>query len=43
MSNEEIRYPNPTCPKCNSKKGLMFYQGKIECSDCSVIVWSHDK
>lgn len=38
-----ITYPDPTCTKCNTKRGLMFYQGKIECSICGTIVWSHKR
>ena len=41
MNSEDIVYPNPTCDKCNTKRYLMFYNGKIECSNCHTIVWIH--
>lgn len=41
MSSEEIRYPNPTCDVCNTTRFLMFYNGKVECSNCHKIIWVH--
>jgi uncharacterized Zn finger protein (UPF0148 family) len=34
-----IEYPNPTCDRCKTKMYLMFYQGKVECSNCHEIIW----
>lgn len=36
-----IEYPNPTCERCKTKMYLMFYQGKVECSNCHEIIWVH--
>jgi len=43
MSNSEegIVYPNPTCDVCNTTRFLMFYNGKVECSNCGKIIWVH--
>ncbi len=41
-NNEEIVYPNPpTCDVCNTTRFLMFYNGKVECSNCHKIIWVH--
>ncbi len=41
-NNEEIKYPNPpACDVCNTTRFLMFYNGKVECSNCHKIIWIH--
>jgi uncharacterized Zn finger protein (UPF0148 family) len=41
-NNEEIIvYPNPTCDICKTTRFLMFYNGKVECSNCGKIIWVH--
>lgn len=41
MTEDVIEYPNPTCERCKTKMYLMFYQGKVECSNCHEIIWMH--